>query len=101
MSKTGTSYKEDGRIKIPTRNEEADEERPVYVTETFVPFDGTMDEFKHTSAFTRMVKQHSFVLIKLDATRCTGSSNNTSPVRNGSNNEKYCKKGMLVSTYDW
>jgi hypothetical protein len=91
MSETRGSHKKDCRIKNPTGN---GEERPVNVTETFVPFDGTMDEFTDTPAFQQMVKRHSFVLVKPGATHCSSS-------RQGRyNTEKCCKKGVIVSTLD-
>jgi hypothetical protein len=65
----------------------------VTVTETFVPFNGRMDEFKHTPAFQQLLEDHLFVLIKPDATHCNSDGHRNSKMR--------CKKGMLVSMLDW
>lgn len=65
----------------------------VTLTETFVPFNGTMDEFKYTPAFHQLLEDHAFVLVKPDATHCSSDGRHNSKMR--------CKKGMLVSVLDW
>lgn len=62
----------------------------------FVPFDGTVEDFKKTLGFQQMVKRHSFVLVELDAVHCS----NTTFGRNDYD-KKDCRKGVIVSTFDW
>lgn len=67
-----------------------------YKKESFVPFDGTIDDFKKTLGFQQLVKRYGFVLVERDAIHC----GNPAFGRND-NNEKSCKKGVIVSTFGW
>lgn len=59
----------------------------------FIPYGGTVSQFKRTEAFSAIMEKHDFVLLEPNVLQCTRASRKGEEVK--------CRSGINISTPDW
>lgn len=60
--------------------------------QSFIPYDGSLREFKRTEEFSEMMRKHDFVLLEPNVFHCVRTESTEEKVR--------CKRGINISTFD-